>query len=100
MQEIHKMWVPSLGQEVPLEKEMATPSSILARKTSWSEEPDRLVHGAAELDTTERLNCHCHRLPEWAGVLSCTQRWLGLVFGKTRYTVNRLKSKHILMTIA
>ena len=30
VQEIKDMWVPSLGQEDPLEKEMATHSSILA----------------------------------------------------------------------
>ena len=34
--------VRSLGQEDPLEKEMATHFSILAWKISWSEEPDRL----------------------------------------------------------
>ena len=32
----------SLGQEDPLEKEMATHSSILAWKTPWTEEPGRL----------------------------------------------------------
>ena len=32
MQEIQEMWVQSLGQEDPLEKEMATHSSILAWK--------------------------------------------------------------------
>ena len=42
MQEIHKMWVPSLGQEVPLEKEMATPSSILAWEIPGTEELDGL----------------------------------------------------------
>ena len=31
--------VPSLGQEDPLEKEMATHSSILAWKIPWKEEP-------------------------------------------------------------
>ena len=31
-----------LGQEDPLEKEMATCSSILARETPWTEEPDKL----------------------------------------------------------
>ena len=35
-------WVRSLGQENPLEKEMATHSSILALKIPWKEEPDRL----------------------------------------------------------
>ena len=32
-------WVRSLGQEDPLEKEMATHSSILAWKIPWTEEP-------------------------------------------------------------
>ena len=34
--------VQSLGWEDPLEKEMATHSSILARKISWTEEPGGL----------------------------------------------------------
>ena len=34
--------VQSLGSEDPLEKEMATPSSILAWKISWTEEPGGL----------------------------------------------------------
>ena len=34
--------VPSLGQEDPLEKGMATHSSILAWGISWMEEPGRL----------------------------------------------------------
>ena len=35
-------WVRSLGREVPLEKEMATHSSILAWKILWMEEPGML----------------------------------------------------------
>ena len=35
-------WVQSLGQEDPLEKEMATHSSTLAWKIPRMEEPDRL----------------------------------------------------------
>ena len=34
--------VRSLGQEDPLEKEMATPSSILAWRIPWTEEPGGL----------------------------------------------------------
>ena len=34
--------VRSLGQEDPLEKGMATHSSILAWRTPWTEEPSRL----------------------------------------------------------
>ena len=35
-------WVRSLDQEDPLEKEMATHSSILAWETLWTEEPGGL----------------------------------------------------------
>ena len=34
-------WVQSLGREDPLEKEMATQSSILAWKIPWMEKPGR-----------------------------------------------------------
>ena len=34
--------IQSLGQEDPLEKEMATHSSTLAWKIPWTEEPGRL----------------------------------------------------------
>ena len=45
--------VQFLGQEDPLEKEMATHSSILAWKIPWTEEPDRLQPtGLQESDTT------------------------------------------------
>ena len=36
---MQEMWVGSLGQEEPLEKEMATHSSILAWEIPWMEEP-------------------------------------------------------------
>ena len=36
------MWVRSLGQEDPLEKEMTTHSSILAWEIPWTEEPGEL----------------------------------------------------------
>ena len=35
-----KTWVLNLGCEDPLEKEMATPSSILAWRIPWTKEPD------------------------------------------------------------
>ena len=50
-----KVWVRSLGGDEPLEKEMATHSSILAWKIPWTEKPGGLhtVHeGPKELDTT------------------------------------------------
>ena len=39
---VREIQVRSLGWEDPLEKEMATHSSILACKIPWAEEPDRL----------------------------------------------------------
>ena len=42
LQETQKMQVQSLGWEDPLEKGMATHSSILARKIPWTEEPGEL----------------------------------------------------------
>ena len=39
---MQETWVWSLGWEDPLEKEMATHSSILACRIPWGEEPDRL----------------------------------------------------------
>ena len=39
---MQETWVRSLGQEDPLEKEMATHSSTLAWKIPWTEEPGRL----------------------------------------------------------
>ena len=37
--EMQETWVPSLGQEDPLEREMATHFSILAWEIPWTEEP-------------------------------------------------------------
>ena len=39
---MQETWVRSLGQEDPLEKEMATHSSTLAWKIPWTEKPGRL----------------------------------------------------------
>ena len=39
---MQERWVQSLGQEDPLEEEMATHSSILSRTTPWTEEPGGL----------------------------------------------------------
>ena len=41
--EMQETQVQSLGQEDPLEKKMATHSSILARRIPWTEELGRLL---------------------------------------------------------
>ena len=51
---MQEMQVQSLGWEDPLEKEMATFSSILAWEISWTEEPGELhaVHGVTKESDT------------------------------------------------
>ena len=55
LKKLSAMWetqVQSPGQEDPLEKEMATHSSILAWRIPWTEEPGRAtVHGVAKSQT-------------------------------------------------
>ena len=52
---MQETWVQSQGREDPLEKEMATHSSIFAWRSPWTEEPGRLYSpwGHKESDTTE-----------------------------------------------
>ena len=53
---IRETWVQSLGQEDPLEKGMATHSSILAWRIPWTEGAWRAtVRGVTEWDKTETL---------------------------------------------
>ena len=42
------MWVQSLGQEDPLEEEMATHSSILAWRIPWTEDPGGLQSNGSQ----------------------------------------------------
>ena len=48
---VQEIRVRFLGREDPLEREMATQSSILAWRISWIEEPGRLptIHGVARV---------------------------------------------------
>ena len=62
-------WAWSLGQEDPLEKEMASHSSILAWEIPWTEEPGKLQsmesqrvgHNWVTNTTTFNVGFHCHR---------------------------------------
>ena len=55
-------WVQYLGQEDPLEKEMATHSSILAWRIPWMEEIGGLQSMGSQRDTTERLHFQFTRI--------------------------------------
>ena len=41
---MQETWIQSLSQEDPLEKELATHSSILAWRIPWTEESDGSLH--------------------------------------------------------
>ena len=54
---MQKMQIQFLSQKDPLEKEMATHSSILAWRIPWTEEPGGLKSmGSQELDTWTQLS--------------------------------------------
>ena len=53
MQETQKTWIPSLVREDPLEKGMATHSSILTWRIPWMEEPGGLQSIGSQRVRTE-----------------------------------------------
>ena len=72
------LWVQSLGREDPLEKGMATHSSILAWKIPWTEESGRL-----ESDTTGQLHLYTFStgfslVIVWGRLSSCSW-WASLI---------------------
>ena len=64
-----EMWetrVWSLGQEDPLEKEMATHSSILAWRIQWTEEPSRLQSTGLQKVRHEWATSLTFTIGQWA----------------------------------
>ena len=59
---VQETWVQSLGWEDPLEKEMATHSSILAWEIPWTEEPGGLQStGSQKVRHDLQLSTHTSR---------------------------------------
>ena len=75
---MRETWVRSLGWEDPLEKGMATPSSVLAWKIPRREEPGGLQStGLQEAETTERLTrARTHKKVVFSSVLFDFQIYL------------------------
>ena len=59
MQEMQETQIQSLGREDPLEKEMATHSSILAWRIPWTEEPGGLQSMGSQSCTPSMCTCSC-----------------------------------------
>jgi len=60
---MQEMWVQSLGQEDPLEEEMATHSSILAWRIPWAEEPGGLRSMGLQRGKHDYMTEHAHTSP-------------------------------------
>ena len=61
---MQQTWVLSLGEEDPLEKDMAISSSILVWKIPWREEPSRLSSMGSQSRTwLKRLSTHTTTCP-------------------------------------
>ena len=73
MQETQETWVQSLGQEDPLEKEMATHYSILAWEIPWTEEPRELQSIGLQKQGRKKSDMTEHTL--WGGVLIVMGCW-------------------------
>ena len=58
MQETQEMPVKSLARKDPLEKAMATHSSILAWRIPWTEEPGRLQSTGSQSSNTTKTTLH------------------------------------------
>ena len=73
---MQETWVLSVGREDPLEKGIATHSSILASRIPWAEEPGRLQSmGSQRVSMTEQLSFSYHFKSCKALILSVS-RWI------------------------
>ena len=87
MQETQEMRVWSLSWEDPLEKEMATHSSILAWRIPWIlQEPEGCSPwGHRESDATEHAHTHTHTHTHRADLqccvsFRCTTKWVSYIY--------------------
>ena len=86
---MQETWVRSLGQEDPLEKGMATHSSILAWRILWIEEPGGVQSmGHRESDRIERLTIIGMEAPEEQDLFRAVSLVPRTVLGTGKLLVN------------
>ena len=69
-------WIWSLDWEDPLEKEMATHSSILAWEIPWTEEPDGLQSMGLQKSWTWLSMCSCKAMAPHSSTFSWKIPWM------------------------
>ena len=95
---IQKMQVQSLGQEDPLEKGMATHSSILPWRIPWTEEPGGLQFIGSQSQTQlKQLSTHAQTFSSISITIKCTECYgfcqvVDTVLGRDAVLVNRGKT--------
>ena len=62
MQETKETWILSLGQEEPLENELATHPSFLAWEIPWTEKPGGLQSMGSQKSQTQLSNKHKNKV--------------------------------------
>ena len=91
---MQETWVQSLGQEDPLEKEMATHSSILAWRIPWTEEPGGLQSMGSQRvghDWVTSLSLYLNYL--WYTYITHAMVWM-FVFPQDSYVeILKIRSK-------
>ena len=74
--EMQETWVRSLCWENPLEKEMATHSSILAWRIPWTEEPGGLQCMGSQSHMSERRPLHFTVFRVFTNTIWCTSKFV------------------------
>ena len=100
MKEMPETWVWSLGWEDPLEEEMATHSSILAWRTSWTEEPAGFSEPVGtQLSTQEHIHIGSYsrrssfvRIVYWS-----IQEWWGIMLTSYSSMVQEKKTNILVL---
>ena len=90
------MWetcIQSLGWEDPLEKEMATHSSILAWRIPWREEPGRLQSTGSKRVRYDWVTSQIFALQCYVNFF-CTTKWISYTYTWTSWTSLPLPSSH------